>query len=108
MRTKVTRMSIGLRRALPEVEHCDDVRDQRSEQREGERHVEVEPELEQGAVAEVVPYALGQAALPRHFGEKLLVQPRLFSGQRAAELFQRVARGKGRARRRIEHTNQRA
>src|SRR5688572_21656685 len=57
------RMTIRTFIALPVDEHRDHVRQERGQQHEGERHVEVEPKVEQRLVAQVAPRLVEQLLL---------------------------------------------
>ena len=60
--------------ASPVDEHRDDVHDERGEQHEGERHVDVEPELEDRLVAKVAPRAPEQLVLLQQQAVDLLAR----------------------------------
>src|SRR5690606_13569124 len=74
-------------RASPIEEYADDVRRQRRDQREGERHMDVEPDFEQRAKAQVLAKPRQRCLLLRQQRDNLRPRFRIASdslGQRCA------------------------
>src|SRR6187401_3446084 len=93
---RVTRRSFT-RAASPVDEDRHDVHHECGEEHEGERHVEVEPHVEDRLVAQVPPGALEELVLLQQQAEHLLVELRGIAGEALGVLRPFADRRRGRA-----------